>query len=1444
MAKYALVIGIPEYQSFAPLVNTTTDAEAIAQILETQGNFQAVKRLPEGWNAAKSCYEIAQQSLTGKELGAALKTFLLEQATQSDALIYFTGHGFTISDNLGQQSGYLATSDCRVDWDGNRAVNQCNGISLDSLNGLIQQASLSSLVLLLDCCHSGFFIEQTVINQTLTALAQKDYYLITSSRSFESSWSGEEHSIFSGALLGSLVRGNAGSDGQVTVDRVFDFIQRQLRNSGQEPVRLGWGRSITLVTYSTLQPESEESEFNRQNPYLGLQAFEDSNAAYFYGRETAIYALIERLNKGRFLSVIGASGCGKSSLVKAGLLPKLKDDPLPESRHWTIAQFTPGDRPLSRLLDILAPLHSQNKPFLVFIDQFEEVFTQCKDEAQRCAFFRLMADEVTTVERQGRVIVAIRGDFLDRCAEYTEIAALINRTQPTTYFVEPLAIEGLHAAIVEPAKQHGVSLEAGIAEKMAEDVAHQPGALPLLQYALRELWRTCIEETESPQPCLTWAGYEQIGEVGGALEKRANLIYNSFSSDSDRDLVRRLSLELVELGHGNIAMRRRANRESLDAIADSPEQLQMVLDRLSQERLIVITTEKVSETTFENYIEVTHEALLSKWDLLKAWIEQNRDNIRLKRRFEADFLTWRDRYQQSEEALLTGLWLSDIVAWKQKEKPRLLPAEHQFIEQSIARRDHEFQDKLNQERRLREEAEARAKAEAEKAKEAEARAKMQRSRFRIAIVSSVGLLFLTLAAGYQWLQAERGQILALAQASQASFNLNRDSFDALLLAIQAGRKLQKIDFLPGSTEVREAVMTALPSALYWVKEQNRLEGHTNYVQSVSFSPDGTLVASSSYDKTIKIWSIFSKKVTTLQGYKHTIWDVSFSPNNQFLISASGDKEVRLWNLAKNSFQPFKAHNAPVSSASFSPDGKVFITADIDGLMILWNLQNISYPKKIESRNGGIRQIRFNTNPNYCQFAETSTKEGKLTLWNCEEFELQKATIQANLSDVYSFSFDPNADRLVTSSRNGVISIFRLNGQLIQHLQQAQEAFATSVNFSIDGQIIAASMSNGDLKVWDRSGNFIQGFQAHNTRANSISFNSSGLLASASDDKTVKVWQLTSPLFKSTVSNAHQKSVRYVSFNPDGNLIATASIDGTAHIWNRQGNLAATLSAHTKAVDEAIFSRDGKLIATASRDGTINLWDTQQILASQGNTEPIIKILNNGKSGVIVFHPDPQKHLLIISDSEGVIYFFDYGINRDTNIVKSDSLPKIKAHDANILRLAFSPDGQILATASDDTTVKLWHKINNQWQSSITLQGHTGGIEDIKFSHDGKTIATASKDNTAKLWTTQGKLLKTFKGHKAIVTSVSFSNNDRILVTSSDDRTIKLWNSKGKLLATIQGHTAEVNSVIFDPKDNKKIISVSSDNSMTFWTVEAVDLSQLLETGCDWLKYQEAKKYCS
>jgi signal transduction histidine kinase len=688
MARYALVIGVAAYNNFRNLEKAVTDAEAIAQLLERQGNFQEVKRLPAKWLKDEGRWTVApDKKLTGKELGNALRTFLLEQAAKNEAVIYFAGHGFPVSSCMGVEEGYLATSDC--------AEDGRNAIPLRHFNALMVESDLSSLVVMLDCCYAGTLLERQLLEPTFTAFNTKqDYYLITACRGFEKAYEGVEHGVFTGAILKGLAAENADEKGQVSGDRLFDFIASELKGSGQEPIRMGWGRSLTLVQYP---PKKTTVVVDETCPYQGLQAFGKEQARFFFGREKVVQLLMETLGQANFVPIIGASGSGKSSVVRAGLIPRL------EKNGWRVLEpILPGDEPLAELKTVLIELFgrtegrelysliktegllpvierlSGSERFLLVVDQFEEVFTLCPKEEEKRQFIELLTQVAEIPASRLVIVTTMRADFLEPCLSYESLTRLI---QDEAVYMPPLVGAELEEAIEEPTKLQGYSFEKGLLGEILQDVGQEKECLPLLQFALTELW----EKRDREQHLLTVEQYRALGGVTGALNDRAEKIYTykDFLKESpqqerppqEQEWIKRIFLKLVRTGEGIKDTRKRQPKAKLLAMASDKvgaTYASPLLDELIQARLLVTGQENRQE---EAWVDLAHEALMEGWQEFTQWRQENRELRRLSDRVEDALKEWQEK-SQDDSYLLSGGLLSEVQNhWSVLESSLSLTAE-------------------------------------------------------------------------------------------------------------------------------------------------------------------------------------------------------------------------------------------------------------------------------------------------------------------------------------------------------------------------------------------------------------------------------------------------------------------------------------------------------------------------------------------------------------------------------------------------------------------------------------------------------------------------------------------------------------------------------------------------------------------------------------------------
>jgi WD40 repeat protein/energy-coupling factor transporter ATP-binding protein EcfA2 len=1420
MKRYALVIGIAEYSGLNKLEKPPVDAEAVARVLEKYGDFQEVKRLPENW-ISRDCCEVGSTELTGKMLTESLRNFLLEQTVNSEALIYFSGHGISVFNSLDEENeGFLATSDCKVAFKGKQIISQQNGISLRSLNKLIDKSKVSSLVVILDCCHAGYFLDKDLVNKTLTTFnsAERDYYLMAACRRGEQAWEGEEYSIFTEALLKGLVAEKAGSDGQIICDQLFAFIDGELKGKGQEPIRMGWGRSITLVKYQKQAPvvvvPSEEC------PYQGLKAFEEGQKQFFFGRERVINQIRHKLNQKPFVPIIGASGSGKSSVVLAGLIPLLKEQ---ESGWKVLKTIKPGIEPLTELraafkeffpgvakekqlyslikneqqglVKLIECLPSSER-FLLVIDQFEEVFTLCpreegkenkKDKEDRQRFIELITQVAEIADSRLAIVTTMRADFLEPCLEYESLRKLI---QNQAIFMPPLLGGDLEKAITKPAELQGYHLEDGLLGTILEEKVKV--SLPLLQFALTELW----EKRDCQKHQLTLEQYEVMGKAIGSLNRHAHKVYSykDFWEDAPKDArtqqeqewIKRIFLRLVRTGEEEKDTRQRQPRGKLLCIAgenlEVREALNEVIDELVQGRLLVTgeaeqkpdIADAVSDAKM---VDLAHEALMEGWTKFAQWRQEDRELRRLSDRIEDAWREWEK--QPKDEYLMMGGLLNQVRLEWENLAVYLEPNLKEFYRRSNA---HE-QDRI-----------------------AQLQQALTESRIR-------------------------------EQAARVLNILPFQPLDALVLAIQTmGLNL---DHLPGG-KILTPVQGSLNEAMKIARVSNTFQGHESSVNSVAFSPDGQFIVSGSWDNTLLLWDIQGNRVgQPFQGHESSVISVAFSPDSKLIVSGSDDNTVRLWDIDGNSVgQPFRGHSASVNSVAFSPDGRLIVSVSSDNTIRMWDFDGKRVGQPFRGHENSVNSVAFSPDG---QFIVSGSSDNTVRLWDIQGNSVGQP-FQGHENSVNSVAFSPDGQFIVSGSSDNTIRMWDIQGNMVAQPFLGHGYSVTSVAFSPDGQFIVSGSRDNTIGMWDLDGKRVgQPFHGHENCINSVAFSPDGqFIVSGSSDNTIRMWDIQGNMVAQPFLG-HGYSVTSVAFSPDGKLIVSGSRDNTVLLWDLQGNMVAQpFLGHGYSVTSVAFSSDGKLIVSGSRDKTVRLWDLQGNMVAQ----PFLGHENEVNS--VAFSPDGK--LIVSVSTDNTVLLWDIQGN-------PISQPFWGGHWNSFSSVAFSPDGQFIVSGSWDNTIRMWDiqgKRGGSWDNTIRVWdiqgkrvgqpfwgGHWNSFSSVAFSPDGQFIVSGSSDNTIRMWDIQGNPIgQPFLGHEDKVNSVAFSPDGQFIVSGSWDKTVRLWDIQGNPIGqSFLGHEDEVNSVAFSP-DGKLIVSGSLDSTVRLWRG---GWQAWLEVCCNRLRYHPVFK---
>jgi serine/threonine protein kinase/DNA-binding SARP family transcriptional activator len=827
-----------------------------------------------------------------------------------------------------------------------------------------------------------------------------------------------------------------------------------------------------------------EGSDQMRNPYKGLRAFEEADQGEFFGRAALVEHLLERLNSeepfNRFLAVVGPGGSGKSSLIRAGLIPRLRQGGAPGSNRWYFVTLTPGTQPFTELtlgllrisvelqqdLDedlrageaglvrVAARILPPDAELLLVIDQFEELYTPQVDPGERENFLQMLCAAVTTPGSRVRLLIGLRADFYDRPLMHPQLSQFM---QCRTDVIVSMTADELVAAIEEPARQVGAELEEGLTALLVADVNKQPGALPLLQYTLTELF----ERRE--RRLLTRSAYDEIGGVTGSLAQRTEEIYLSLDP-AGRAAARQIFLRLVTFGEGVDETRRRVLRSDLTGIAGLSG-VDALLDLFAENRLLTFSHDPL---TRQPTVELAHEALLQAWGRLQDWLDESRADVHLQRLLANAAEEWL-AFQRHPDYLLRGSRLDQLEEWHQKTDLALADVEKEYLDASLAERE-----------RIR---------LVEAARQAHERMLESRSRNRlrlIAIMMAIAALIaglLSFFAMRQRQQALEAYSLSLTANAQTALE-SGDSATALVLALAAA----EVDNPPLLT--RQTLLNAAfaPGAHRRYEVETLFPGVHGPATALSISPDGRTLYLGFTEGTIIAWDWEAEtEVGRLLAHSARVNEIAVANDNRTILSASEDGFVIQWDLSTR--QPLRrlaGHTGAVRTVAISPDGRLAVSGgfannayDAPGELFLWDLSSGAILHRFEGHRKGVIQAQFVRSGTAILASSGdlelitdlggSPESGVLNdtiLWDVKTGE-QLSRLETLGHDISAIALLPQSEKvLLASYYDAVAVLFDLNtGEVVQSLSGHTDA-VLDVTVGMDNKHALTCSKDGTLILWD------------------------------------------------------------------------------------------------------------------------------------------------------------------------------------------------------------------------------------------------------------------------------------------------------------------------------------------------------------------------------------------
>ena len=1189
-----------------------------------------------------------------------------------------------------------------------------------------------------------------------------------------------------------------------------------------------------LTALRRVRASSDRRTTRSTAPYRGLKPFEPEDAALFFGRREQTAEIVQRVAQLRrepgpsrgLLAVIGPSGSGKSSLLRAGVVAAVRAGALDDAggdtdgERWTCAIGTPGNDPGSAFAAALAA--RGGGPHLVVIDQFEEIFTLTHDAESRSAFL----DALATTGPDVVVVLGMRADFFAEAAREPVSLAALRHAQVV---IGPLTSEQLRDVVVGPANQIGVAVEDGLVEVVLADLgAHHTGVLPLLSHALLATW------DRSSGRRLTIADYRATGGLDAAVQRTAEEVFTALDIPR-QGAAHDLFVRLVNVGDDVAFTRRRISRAELDL--DAPENAERagtvreVVDRFAERRLLTLT---------ENSVEVSHEALLTAWPRLHGWLAADRAGLLIHRRITAGANAWLAA-DRDPAALTAGATLETALDWAAQFPNHwgLNAVEQSYLDASVRRRDEL------------------------------ARAERRRTRRLVQLLVAVAVLALV-ASG---LAIVASVARRSADHSQRAAAAARDDALSRQVAIQA-RELATSDpslaqqlavagyRISATTEARSELLDAAAAPVI-----TRVLGPAGPTP-LAVSSRGTVAVGHADDGSVRLMSVPKGQkaaLGTIPGSGQELFGLAFSPDGRLLATGGEPHDVTLWDV-HDPRHPRLVSRVPTGFAgalqalAFAPDGHSLLAAGAGPHPLdEWDVSTPARPTALPAPHG----LPSGSTVQAVAFDRTGSSVAAVTLggdivdWSTARPGAPKLTGRSSAGRLNAVAFAPTTGQLLTGGSGGGVTIWNTTDARLtvaRVLPGNSDGQINVLTFSPDGSQLLSGSSDDSVRQWQVGSWTAQPATPGPGPVTGAAFSPDGAsVLSTSADGALRRWST-----RRSEAHVSAGTVFSLGFTGDGHTLAVAQngVGGGVQLWDarnpramrRVGPLLTMTGGHGAIDGVSAISRDGRLVAAGNSTGQVELWDTRDVAEPRQVAAPFTASTALIES--VALSPDGM--LLAVGGDDHAVSLWslrDPAHPARLSVVRAGNL---------VLDVAFSPDGRLLAAASADHTAHLWDVSDPRAPSATaTLGGFDLYVYGVAFSPDGRMLAASSADRTTRLWSVRDprrpvRIGAALRGPTDYENIPSFDASGRLLAVPSNDHTVWVYDvsapAHARVLATLRSLHGNVFAAAFSPVGH---VLVAGGRSVTVpvWSIDAAADTRMVCAGAgspitraEWRQYVPGARY--